>query len=401
MFQYAAESEAASRVAEDLLGPNGPFQNNENLKTRLGSRFFLALTEASPKSALRCLMRTIGTWDQETLLHFTEGRRNVIWALEKIAIWEDLFADAARLLLALGEAENEGCSNNASGVFAELFSLAPGRLAPTEASPTKRFPVLKEVFESDSRTQRLLALKACKIGLRPMNRWSRIVGAEYQGLRKEPKLWEPKTRDAVWEVYRQVWQLLVERLERLPEDERKEGVAILLEHARGLGQVAKLADMVVDTVDTITKKMHVSEKQAIATINSILFYDGKKLPEKIRRRWEQLRDELVGSDFHSLMQRYVGLDLLEDKFDEDRNHVDQAQPWIEKLAQQAIDTPSRLQSELDWLVTTEAKKGYQFGHELGKRDDGFALLPTLLDAQRNAGENVSVYFLGRLFSCNL
>ena len=40
MFQYAAESEAASRIVEDLLGPNGPFQDDENLTTRLGSRFF-------------------------------------------------------------------------------------------------------------------------------------------------------------------------------------------------------------------------------------------------------------------------------------------------------------------------------------------------------------------------
>ena len=93
------------------------------------------------------------------------------------------------------------------------------------------------------------------------------------------------------------------------------------------------------------------------------------------------------------MQRYVGLDLLEDKFDEDGNHVDQAQPWIEKLAQQAVDNPSLLQPELGWLVTTEAKKGYHFGHELGTRDDGFALLPILLNAQRNAGEAASVSFL--------
>ena len=42
MFQYAAESEAASRIVEDLLGPNGPFQNDENLKTRLGSGFFFS-----------------------------------------------------------------------------------------------------------------------------------------------------------------------------------------------------------------------------------------------------------------------------------------------------------------------------------------------------------------------
>ena len=312
-------------------------------------------------------------------------------------MWKDLFVDAARLLLALGEAENEDWSNNASGVFADLFSPAPGRGAPTEASPADRFPVLKEAFESNSRARHLLALKACKTGLQPMNMWRRIVGAEYQGLRKEPELWDPKTWDEIWEVYRQVWQLLVEQLERLPEDERKEGVAILLEHARGVGQVAKLANMVVDTVDAITKKMYVNEKQAIATINSILFYDGKKLPAEARKRWEKLMEELVSSDFHSMMQRYVGMNLLEDEFDEDQKLVNQAQPRIEKLAQQAVDTPALLQSELDWLITIEAQNGYKFGYELGKRDDGFTLLPTLLDAQRNAGDNASVYFLSGYF----
>ena len=76
MFQYAAESEAASRIVEDLLGPNGPFQNDENLKTRLGSGFFLALAEAESKICPKMFdenNRKIGI--KKTLLHFTEGRR--------------------------------------------------------------------------------------------------------------------------------------------------------------------------------------------------------------------------------------------------------------------------------------------------------------------------------------
>ena len=40
MFRYATGSEAASRIVEDLLGPNGSFHNDANLRTRLGSRFF-------------------------------------------------------------------------------------------------------------------------------------------------------------------------------------------------------------------------------------------------------------------------------------------------------------------------------------------------------------------------
>ena len=50
MFRYAAESEAASRIVEDLLGPSGPFHDDGVLKTRTGQPFFLALTEASPES---------------------------------------------------------------------------------------------------------------------------------------------------------------------------------------------------------------------------------------------------------------------------------------------------------------------------------------------------------------
>ncbi len=401
MFVYAAESEVALGVVKELLGPNGPFQDNEYLKTRLGSRFFLALTEADPDSALKCLMRTIGTWDKNTLLEFTEGRRNVIWALEKIAMHRYLFVNAARLLLALGEAENETYSNNASGVFAELFSPGTGKVAPTEAPPVERLPVLKEAFESGSKERRALALKACHKGL-ISDHFSRMSGAEYQGLRGIPKLWEPKTYGELWDAYCQVWQLLSEQLEHLYADECKEAVEILLGRASSLGRIPTLGDMVVNTFRTIIKHKLASEKQIIEAISGILFHDdsyvdNKGLPSEIRQRFEQLRDELIGSDFHSLMQRYVGMDLVEDLLIEDRDGVDKVKPHLETLAKQSIDNPARLGSELSWLVTTEAKNGNKFGYELGRKDENLSLLSMLLKAQRNVGENVSTYFLGGYF----
>lgn len=398
MFVYAAESEVASRVVKELLGPNGPFQDDEYLKSRLGSRFFLALAEADPDSALKCLMQTIGTWDKNTLLHFTEGRRNVVWALEKIAIWRRLFPDAARLLLALGEAENEGIANNASGVFAELFSLGPGAVAPTEASPIERLPVLKEAFESGSKERLKLALNACHKGLQSEH-FSRISGAENQGLRGMPELWNPKTYGEWWDAYHQIWQLLFEQLEYLPEDEREEVVDILLGRAGSIARIRKLSDMVVDTVRKIAENRYASKKQIIETISRLLFHDdsyvdNKGLLPEIRQSFENIRDELIGSDFHSLMQRYVGMDLLEDELIEDKEGSDKVKPHPETLAKQSIDNPALLESELSWLVTTEAQNGNKFGYELGKKDDNLSLLPTLLEAQRNVDENVSTYFLG-------
>ena len=135
MFKYADESVIASRAVKDLLDLNGPFQKGDYLQTHRGTRFFSALSEANPEPVLRCLERTIETWDRETLLQFTMGRGDIVWALEKIAMHRDLFVDAAKLLLRLGEAK-----------FAELFSQGPDRVARSEASPAKRFPVLKEAL---------------------------------------------------------------------------------------------------------------------------------------------------------------------------------------------------------------------------------------------------------------
>lgn len=384
MFQYATESGVASGVVQDLLGRNGPFQKSNYLCTPLGSYFFGVLTTADPKSALRCLQATIGTWDNDALSCFTADW-SLVRALEKIAMRAELFADAARLLLSLGEAK-----------FAELFSPGWGIVAPTSASPAERFPVLQGAFESGFKEQRALALRACRAALQS-GHFSRLVNADYQGLRPEPKLWIPETHGELWDAYKQVWQLLSEQLEYFSEDEREEGVTILFEHVGEIGRIPDLGSMVVETVESIVQKRYVNEKQLIESISHILYYDEPDgdhgLPTEIRQQFEKLKNELVGSDFHSVMQRYVGMDLPEDKFDKDYNHVDQAQPQIEKLAQQAVENPSLLQTELDWLVTVEAKKGYKFGNELGKRDDGLDLLPTLLDAQRNAGNNESFSFL--------
>ena len=298
MFSYASRSGVALSAVRDLLGPNGPFQQRNYLQTSLGCRFFLALTEANPESALGCLKQTIGTWDRETLLQFSEGRRNIVRALQKIAVWRELFADAARLLLALAEAENEGFSNNASGVFAELYSLGPGRVVPTEAPLSTRLPILEEAFASESKEQRTLALRACNVALETSD-FVRIGNPENQGLRQQPELWMPKTYSELWDAYREVWKLLDDQLTRLPDDESEKCAMILLGRAREIARISDLAKMVVKTVGTIINEKYVSEKHVIETVKQILHYDGGDIPAGTRELWEQLMDKLVTPDFQS------------------------------------------------------------------------------------------------------
>ncbi len=209
MFRYARESRAALSAARGLLDERGPYGEFDFFANGRAALFFRALTDAAPEAALRALQRAIGEWDLERLKELNgDPRRYIVWSLEAIAVWRELFADAARLLLALADAENEGISNNASGVFAELFSAGHGAVAPTEASMEERLPILREALESGSAARRRLALNAAKEALKT-GLFRRMAGSEYQGLRRPPELWSPKTWGEVFDGYRRVWHLLV------------------------------------------------------------------------------------------------------------------------------------------------------------------------------------------------
>lgn len=394
MFVYAAESEAASTIVEELLGESGPFQTDDHLKTKLGSEFFLALTEANPEAALSCLQKTVGTWSKDELFQLKEPRRNFVRALERIAVWKSLFPNAARLLLSLAEAENENYGNNSSGTFTGLFSPGPGGVAPSEASPEERFPVLQEALNSNSKERRLLAIAACDKGLEA-NHFARVSGPEYQGLRSA-QLWRPKDRKELMDAYARVWKLLYSKVADLPVDEQKKAIKVLLGNARSLTPAPELAGIIIPNLTELVTQIFVDKREILETIESLLHYSKKELTPEILQRWEKLRDDLVGKDFPSLMKRYVAMDLLEDKYDEGGKAVDKAEKPILELVQQVVADYELLKPELSWLVTPEAKSGYRFAYELGKQDKDFSLLPILLEAQRAAvdDKNTSDYFLG-------
>ncbi|MCK4599376.1 hypothetical protein KAU37_06125 [Candidatus Bipolaricaulota bacterium] len=384
MFRYARESEIASRAVERLVGPGGPFWDTELLQTELGGSFFRALTEANPRATLRCLENSIPNWGLERILQFTSGRRQSIEALQLICVWRELFAGAARVLLLLAEGENESWANNATGVFVDLFSPAPGRVAPTEASPEERFPVLKEALLFGTDAQQAIAVQACGSAL-STGPFMRMAGPEHQGLRPEAQLWSPRSRQEHIDAYRRVWGLLVEHLGNLPDTTRSEAVSILLRQAQGLVAIPELENLVPNDIGKLVEQGIASDREVVSTAAEILHYHGSGLSPGARSRWEALHASLAEADFHSRLRRYVGTALISDHFDETGERTDRKQSTLAELAEEALNDLALLGPELPWLVTAEAEDGYRFGYELGKRDIESSLLPGLLDAQKGAG----------------
>lgn len=392
MFRYARDVGASGELIKKLLGPGGPCENVEFLNSSLGSGFFLALTDANADEALACLERTLGSLGHEQLEKLDAGRRSVIYALERMVVWRDLFARGARILLALAEAENEDWANNATGVFTGLFSAGPGRTAPTEAPPLERLPVLEEALRAASPKRRSIVLKGFDAALET-DHFSRVAGAEYQGMRREPKLWSPKTYGEWHDGYKAAWKSLRKAVPDLPHDDSVEAARVLISNARGISRIPDFASTVIETVRALVDEYPETREQALNAALDMLRYRTDSSPPEALEQWATLRDELFGAGFAAELRRFVQMSLFEDRYDEDGAPSEIVEKGIATLAERAINDNELLEPELSWLVTDEANNGYQFGFEIGKRDERRSLLELLLARQRAAGAESSPFFL--------
>lgn len=388
MFEYAANSDVTRSIVIGLFSPGGELSDSKSIKTGLGAKFFQILTSIDPKYATDYLEKTMGTWPQEELKKFTNGRREIIYGLERIVFEPDLFTRGGTLLRNLAEAENEEWSNNATGLFTGLFSLGPGYVSLTKASPTTRIPLLKETLCSENEPRRNLGFKACESALQAMH-FTRASGLSGNELRIDQKGWEPKTYKEWGDAYKEIINLMIEKIRIFPKNDQRKATIIIFENARGiLHALPNTGEFIVDKLYEI--KDFADKETSLRNIIDILEFDKEQLTPTIKSRLEDLQNELTGTNYSSLMKRYVGMDIMIDLAKKNREEERIAK--IHELAKESLDV-LKLKPELEWLVTFDAKYGYVFGQELGKSDKNYSLLPTILDAQRNTGDTGSGFFL--------
>lgn len=396
MFKYARESEAAIEQVNRLLGEGGPFKDTELLETQVGGNFFKNLSEANPEAGLDYLEGYIGEMSKEELLNFTSGRRHVVRALEKIAVWDEMFVRAAKLLLQLGEAENESFSNNASGVFKGLFSPAPGKVAPTEAPPIDRFPVLEQALQSESKDKKRLALDACEKALETM-RFSRFVGSEYQGLRKEPDLWFPESYGEFFEYYRRVWNLLCEEIENLEDELKERATEILMKRGQEVGRIPDLAELVTSSLQELVSENYIDDIKLLKKIKRTLHYHGEDMENEVRELWKDLKNSLTRENLSSELKRFISIDPL--MIEESENlSEEELKKKVTNLAKKSLVNEKAFFEKIDWLMSKDANGAFQFGYQLAKEDDDYSLLEDLISYQKQQrSESKSYNLIGGYF----
>ena len=386
MFEYAKQSPQASEIVTKLLRPGGFFDGNEALKTQLGADFFLTLSRVDRRSALACLERAIGRQSRADLKTVMIGRRQVVWALEGMARHEDTFERASWLLLRLAEAENETYANNATGTFCSLFVPGAGRFAKTRVAPRDRVPILREAISSGTEGIRDVAIMACGTALQRTH--ISIVTTNMSPFERDPGMWTPESDGDVIEYYREILRLLAEAPEG---SDPGRAARIILDSLRDLAPVPGLGECALDVADRLHAEGRIDAEELLKRTILIMDHDKDDLEPRVLKKLEGLQDRAVGTGFHSMMRRYVGMDIMLDW----RGKPGGQEPRkgeVADLAGRASD-PAVLGPELDWLVTDRAKHGYAFGYELARNDPEYRLLPMIMDALRKAGREASGFFV--------
>lgn len=395
MLMFAKESKAATTWADRLLGEGGLFESLAGFARGSDASLFFAVAQAKPKAALRRFAAALVREDVDARREFSgDARRTAIHRLEQLAVPAETFFEAAKCLLLLAEAENESWSNNATGTFISLFSLGHGALAASELSPIDKLDYLRELLRSPVSFYREISVKALSKSLDPF--LSRNAIDDVIGLQRLPGRWMPETWGQLYDAYAAHVSLLEEAFDFLPKAEALEAATGILSHFRSLVLIVPVAKTVVAFLRRAAQMVELRDK-CIEAIVAALHYEGKALAADVSSELEALRTEITDSSFSSKLRRHAGMKLVEDHFTADGKYLDEAKPELVQLAEAALGEPTLLQPELTWLVTDDAKNGYEFGTVLGRVDD-LKLWNSILSAWTVAKENRSDFFIGGYLS---
>lgn len=373
-LRYIGANEIGLELSRHILKPDGIIDEINGLDHNLGKTFFLSLTEANPKAALDYIKSKVTEKTFEELKADKQNRRMMVWALEMIVVWEELFDDAMDALLKLSVAENESCSNNATGIFTSLYSTV---YAPTQKKYEARLELLKRIMSSGVTEEIMIGIKACDTAFSTTA--TRFMGSEQQGLKKDIVFYRPETWKELIEIHKTCWDLLLNVFKTTQDKEIKEAsLQVIINNSRTLLPSPDLAPLVLKTFEEILKEK-TYKKDILAQIISTLHYDGDELPPDIVSKLEIMRDSVTDESYESQLHRYVGMDLLEDRVNRKVGYVDEGKNRISNLAKEMVEKPDLFDAHTEWLISNDALKGHQFGYELARYDTNLLFLDKVLD----------------------
>jgi len=354
----------AKELVKDLCGVQAPFGQAEVIKSKRGSTLFRFLSEVNPEAALSALERVFLNSSREELLNLTESRQNLVWTLEKLVFHKELFLRATRLLLKLAAAENTSWSNNATGIFLQLFHI---HLSGTEASLEERIKIVDEALRSNELEQKRLAIQAMEHILKN-DSFTRIVGSEIQGTKPALREWKPTYWQEVFDYFQMALDRLLKIVLHENEDLSTQAKKIIAKSIKTLVWLGRINEL-DQIIKLIIEKQGNYWLEALEKIKlSIKF--GDNLPNEGKQKLREWLELLQPTNKKDKLKLFVStaswLDYEEYEEEEDNHYHDLGAKKAQALAEECAQDINEWLPHFEILFIGEQQQGYSFGWRLGE-----------------------------------
>jgi hypothetical protein len=349
----------AKDIVAELWGPNSPFGSAEVLNTSWGSLLFRYVVEVNPVATAKALEFSFGKMSKEEIFKIEEGRRNLVWALEKLCFRKETFNLAARILYSFAVSENETWGNNSTNQFIQLFQLF---LSGTEASLNERLEIVRWGLSKNDDMYTQIAIQAMGKGL-INERYSRMGGSEKQG------------SSAPLQDYYPNWKEISEY--------RKEIISILTDLACSNSPNSALAqEKIVNSIrsllrdyesgiiiESIRKIIKVKGNLWMEALNNLKMTLGfeKHLSTKMIEEINSLIVQLTPTDTRNQLLLKVTKPEW-DTYEKDLggHYIDKAKINAEAFAKKIVDDKIPWTDYMQDLLQGEQIQGFNFGNKLGE-----------------------------------
>jgi hypothetical protein len=348
-------------LTEKLCGPQGPFGQAEVILSNRGSRLFRAFVNVNPDATSAALYRILCEFDHQQLLAVDgSARSDLVWGLEKLCFHAHLFEESAWCMLLLASAENTTWSNNATGLFAQFFSV---NLSGTAADPKVRFALLQRALDVNQVEVDMVILRALT---QAVSDWGggRTVGAEYQGTKAPLQEWKATIWQEVFDFWQTAFDFLLLMLER-GEAQKAKALSVIGESIRGFLSKGRIS-MLDAAIRRVVEVNGIYWPSALNSIKDTLEYDSdglKKEAVDALNSWLDLLNP-VNSELSKKLKILVINPPWEQHKADDGHLINIAAENAKSLAKEIAKNIHSIFPHLGMLLEGEQNQTYIFGRQL-------------------------------------
>lgn len=376
----------AQKLVETLCGANGPFSQANVLNSEQGSKLFCLLAENNPKATASALNRAFSNFTTDELLTVGPGRRQLVWAMKKLAFWEDTFPIVAPIFLAFSAAENETWFNNSHHDFIKLFQCM---LSGTQASLKQRFEFLKRSINTSDIETKLIIIKCLGAAL-TAGTFTNGNGVEQQGSRKTESEHRPKTYSDLYAYWDDALNLLTHIATSSDislRDSAKDEISNKIRELLNAGRI----DSLEKSIQTVSKSLNGAWNSALDSLFKCLKYRSKNYTPDVIARVKKLTEMLRPKELqHKLNYYIVGHGMLGVEENEKDKEAIILDKFINELADEFIKNYPNNSNLIDALICGTQIRTLMFGKALVNRSNNISdLIDNVTMKYRLLDENMN------------